>query len=33
VFIAALCHDLAKVAVDQMLTIYDENHQQQKWEP
>ncbi len=33
VFIAALCHDLAKVAVDQMLIIYDENHQQQKWEP
>ena len=33
VFIAALCHDLAKVAVDQVLTIYDENHQQQKWEP
>ncbi len=33
VFIAALCHDLAKVAVDQVLIIYDENHQQQKWEP
>ncbi|MCK4843002.1 MAG: helicase/relaxase domain-containing protein [Methylococcales bacterium] len=33
VFIAALCHDLAKVAVDQVLTIYDEKHQQQKWEP
>jgi hypothetical protein len=29
VFIAALCHDLAKVAVDQVLIIYDENHQQQ----
>jgi integrating conjugative element relaxase (TIGR03760 family) len=33
VFIAALCHDLAKVAVDQVVIIYDENHQQQKWEP
>ncbi len=33
VFIAALCHDLAKVAVDQVLTIYDENHGQQNWEP
>ena len=33
VFIAALCHDLAKVAVDQVLTIYDENHHQQNWEP
>ncbi len=33
VFIAALCHDLAKVAVDQVLIIYDENHQQQKWGP
>jgi len=32
VFIAALCHDLAKVVVDQVLTIYDENHQQH-WEP
>ncbi len=33
VFIAALCHDLAKVAVDQQLTIYDKEHQQQLWEP
>jgi len=33
VFIAALCHDLAKVVVDQVLTIYDENHHQQNWEP
>ena len=33
VFIAALCYDLAKVAVDQELTIYDEKHHQHKWEP
>jgi len=33
VFIAALCHDLAKVAVDQVITIYDKNHHQQNWEP
>jgi len=33
VFIAALCHDLAKVAVDQVITIYDKNHHQHNWEP
>ncbi len=33
VFVAALCHDLAKVAVDQTLTLYDQNHHQQQWDP
>jgi len=33
VFIAALCHDLAKVAVDQVIIIYDKSHHQHNWEP
>lgn len=33
VFIAALCHDLAKVAVDQEIAIYDENHRELAWNP
>ncbi|OAI15649.1 relaxase [Methylomonas lenta] len=33
VFLAALCHDLAKVAVDQSVTLFDQNHQQRTWDP
>lgn len=33
VFLAALCHDLAKVAVDQTVTIYDLEHQSKSWSP
>jgi integrating conjugative element relaxase (TIGR03760 family) len=33
VFLAALCHDLAKVAVDQTVTLYDQNYQQVTWDP
>jgi len=33
VFIAALCHDLAKVAVDQTVVIYDDDYREQAWEP
>ncbi len=33
VFTGALCHDLAKVAVDQVLTVYDEKHNPQTWQP
>ena len=33
VFIAALCHDLAKVAVDQTVVIYDDHYREQAWEP
>jgi conjugal transfer pilus assembly protein TraI len=33
VFLAALCHDLAKVAVDQSVTLFDRNHQQRRWDP
>jgi len=33
VFIAALCHDLAKVAVDQTVVIYDDHYREQTWEP
>ncbi|AEG00449.1 MobH family relaxase [Methylomonas methanica] len=33
VFLAALCHDLAKVAVDQTVTLFDRNRQQQTWDP
>ncbi|MCK9608034.1 MAG: TraI domain-containing protein [Methylomonas sp.] len=33
VFLAALCHDLAKVAVDQTVTLFDQNHQQRNWDP
>jgi len=33
VFLAALCHDLAKVAVDQTVTLYTSNHQEQTWQP
>ncbi len=33
VFLAALCHDVAKVAVDQTVTVYDLNHQSKSWSP
>ncbi|MBU2569798.1 MAG: TraI domain-containing protein [Gammaproteobacteria bacterium] len=33
VFLAALCHDVAKVAVDQTVTVYDLNHQPKSWSP
>ncbi|MBD9357323.1 MobH family relaxase [Methylomonas albis] len=33
VFLAALCHDLSKVAVDQTVTIFDRNRQHQMWDP
>ncbi len=33
VFIAALCHDLAKVAVDQRLIVYDQEHKKKQWQP
>lgn len=33
VFLAALCHDLAKVAVDQIVTLFDQNRQQHAWDP
>ncbi len=33
VFMAALCHDLAKVAVDQTVTIYNSQHQAATWDP
>ncbi|WP_404360497.1 MobH family relaxase [Methylotuvimicrobium sp. KM1] len=33
VFLAALCHDLAKVAVDQTVTVYDLDHQAKSWSP
>lgn len=33
VFLAALCHDLAKVAVDQTVTLYDPHHQALPWNP
>jgi integrating conjugative element relaxase (TIGR03760 family) len=33
VFIAALCHDLAKVAVDQEIAVYDESHRELTWNP
>ncbi|MGY6275092.1 MobH family relaxase [Methylomonas sp. MgM2] len=33
VFLAALCHDLAKVAVDQAVTLFDLNRQAQTWDP
>ena len=33
VFLAALCHDLAKVAVDQRITVYDGQNRADVWEP
>lgn len=33
VFLAALCHDLAKVAVDQTVIVYDLDHQSKSWSP
>lgn len=33
IFLAALCHDLAKPVVDQTIDIYDTNHKVHKWEP
>jgi conjugal transfer pilus assembly protein TraI len=33
VFLAALCHDLAKVAVDQRVIVYDSLHNAVPWEP
>ncbi|WP_341325875.1 MobH family relaxase [Methylotuvimicrobium sp. KM2] len=33
VFLAALCHDVAKVAVDQTVTVYDLDHQPKSWSP
>ncbi|MGD7037332.1 MobH family relaxase [Methylotuvimicrobium buryatense] len=33
VFLAALCHDVAKVAVDQTVTVYDLDHQSKSWSP
>jgi integrating conjugative element relaxase (TIGR03760 family) len=33
IFLAALCHDLAKPRVDQTITIYDLNHKVYQWTP
>ena len=33
VFLAALCHDLAKVAVDQQITVYDDQYHAMTWDP
>ena len=33
VFLAALCHDLAKPVVHQIITVYDQAHQAQQWIP
>ncbi len=33
VFLAALCHDLAKPVVDQRIDIYDKNHNLTQWIP
>jgi len=33
VFLAALCHDLAKPVVHQIITVYDQDHQAQQWVP
>jgi conjugal transfer pilus assembly protein TraI len=33
IFLAALCHDLAKVAVDQQVITYDSLHNAVSWEP
>jgi integrating conjugative element relaxase (TIGR03760 family) len=33
IFLAALCHDLAKPVVDQIIDIYDRDHKSHKWLP
>lgn len=33
VFLAALCHDLAKPVVDQIIDIYDQDHKMSQWVP
>lgn len=33
IFLAALCHDLAKPVVDQIIDIYDLNYDVHQWEP
>lgn len=33
IFLAALCHDLAKPVVDQVIDIYDKDHKMSQWVP
>ena len=33
IFLAALCHDLAKPVVDQIIDIYDQDHKMSQWVP
>lgn len=33
IFLAALCHDLAKPVVDQIIDIYDQDHKKSQWVP